>query len=172
MHNTNVNMCVCMCACMCICICTHACMCIYVFFENLPLGGCMWGRVCHLWYNFGYFIPVCTFILHWGQIFCFTSFIALFIMLLYISNKTPISIYIDIYWLLDTSHLRGHTLLVQLAAHIFVLVSLQELYNWPGLSVNLGVLVTQDTLVWAPLYLFLFSWEVYIYYIVIVLYVI
>ena len=92
---------------------------------------------------------------------------------IYISNKTPINIYIDIYWLIDTSHQRGHILLVQLAAHNFVLVSLQKLYNWPGLSIHLGLLVTQDTLVWAPLYcIFIQLGSLYIYYIVIVLYVI
>ena len=57
--------------------------------------------------------------------------------------------------------------------YIFVVVSLQELYNWPGLSVNLGVLVTQDTVVWAPLYFMFIQLEsLYMYFSVIVLYVI
>ena len=57
--------------------------------------------------------------------------------------------------------------------YIFVVVSLQELYNWPGLSVNFGVLVTQDTVVWAPLYFMFIQLEsLYMYFSVIVLYVI
>ena len=136
-------------------ICNYVCTHIYISIYFLRI--CHWGvGVCGTGVSFviqfWLFYTGLHFYITLGSDFMFhSSFISLFIVC-YISNKTHISIYINIYWLLDACHLRGHTLLVQLAAHIFVLVALQKLYNWPGLSIHLGLLVTQDTLAWAPLY--------------------
>ena len=78
--------------------------------------------------------------------------------------------YLYKYYLIVVSHQRGHILLVQLAAHIFVLVSRHQLYNWPGLVVLLGLLVTQVIFGFgiSIFYIYSIGKFVYVYYIVII----